>query len=116
MKLLRVSLLVLLIVPLACAYASFNGQISVQYDFFFPQQSHLASPRFDCLWGNENGFSFGFITTLGYGIEHYTTGGSNALVYGPSFSLGPEIQLSFADRWMVEGVVSCIWVWSSLYG
>ncbi len=109
MKTLKVGvLLALLFIPLIGAFASFNGQISAQYDFFFPQQSHLMSSRFDCLWGDDNGFSFGFVATLGYGFEHYTTGDSNAYVYGPSFSLGPEIRFPLAGKLMVNTSVRAL--------
>ena len=89
---------ILLALLLACsASASFNAQASVQYDCFLPQPSHLFSARFDCLWGNENGVNFGFVSTLGYGFEHYTQNGSNAMVYGPAISIGPEMQYRFLN-------------------
>ncbi len=93
----RSLILILLIIPVLCLSASFNAQASIQYDFFFPQQAHLANARFDFLWGNEEGISAGMIGTLGYGFEHFTDYGANALVYGPSISLGPEIRYAFQN-------------------
>ena len=90
-------LLVLLVVLFVPAVAAMDIQAGVQYDFFFPQYSHNFTTRFDLLWSSNNKFFYGATTTLGYGFEIYTNGGSNAVVYGYSFSVGPEIRYSVSS-------------------
>ena len=87
--------IVILTVFLLPVCAVFRGQLSVGYDLSFPQTAHIADFSFDCLWGKEHGLSGGFVLTLGYGFEHFTRFGSNAIVYGPELVLGPEIQYAF---------------------
>ncbi len=76
-------------------FAAFQAQHSLSYDFFLPQTAHTLSYRADLLWGYEDGFSGGLAISLGWGLEHFTDYGSNALIYGPSLSLGPVVQYSF---------------------
>lgn len=70
---------------------------SIAYNLYFPESSHVFEYRFDCLSGDEDGFSLGFSGSLGYGINHFTQYGSNALVYGPGLSLGVLAQYGFSS-------------------
>ena len=87
-----VSLLLLLVV-LFSSFSAFRGELGAEYSYYLPQNSHIADIRFDALWGNPDGVSGGIITSLGYGIEHFTQFGSNALITGPEISVGPEIRI-----------------------
>ena len=93
-KAVLIILFALIAVP---AIVAMNLQAGVQYDFFFPQYSHNFTTRFDLLWSNNNKFFYGATTTLGYGFEIYKKDGSNAAIYGYSFSVGPEIRYSVSS-------------------
>ncbi len=88
-------LLLIVIVLSMPLYASFQIGQSITYDFFLPQQAHVASLRTDFLWGGDEGLSGGMMLSLGWGLEHFTDYGSNALVYGPSLVTGPVVQFGF---------------------
>ena len=90
--------LLLLLVVLFSSFSAFRGELSAEYSYHLPQNSHIADIRFDALWGNTDSISYGIITSLGYGIEHFTRFGSNALIAGPEISLGPEIRISINER------------------
>ena len=70
---------------------------SISYELFFPEFSHVLYYRFDCLNSDDEGFSFGITASAGYGINHFTQFGSNALVYGPELSLGALVQYGFSS-------------------
>ena len=81
---------------------------SISYDLFFPEFSHILDYRFDCLNSDAEGFSFGVTASAGYGINHFTQFGSNALVYGPELSVGMLFQYGFHSGVKLDASIGAI--------
>lgn len=88
---LSIVLLSVMLFPLCAAAKSSH---SFESDAFFPQNACSAGYRFDCLWEGNDTVSYGFMLSAGYGIEHFTRFGSNALICGPYLETGPEIGIA----------------------
>ncbi|MBP5163405.1 MAG: hypothetical protein ILP16_10590 [Spirochaetales bacterium] len=98
-----ISIFILLMVMFP-ASSAFKGHLSAEYSYYFPQNAHVADARFDALWGSHDDVSAGVMVSMGYGVEHFTRFGSNALITGPEISLGPEI--SFRINESLSAIVS----------
>ena len=100
--------MILLVFVLIMPAAAAVFRHSISYDLFFPEFSHILDYRFDCLNSDDEGFSFGITASAGYGINHFTQFGSNALVYGPELSLGVLVQYGFTSGVKVDASISAI--------
>ena len=101
-------LLILLVSILIMPAAAAAFRHSISYNLFVPEFSHILDYRFDCLNSDDKGFSFGVTASAGYGINHFTQFGSNALVYGPELSLGALFQYGFNSGVKVDASIGAI--------
>ena len=68
-------------------FASVN--LNINYRLYYPRLANVFSYRANFLTGES--FKFGLTASLGYSFAKFTENGSQALIYGPSFSLGPVV-------------------------
>ena len=105
----RKAIFVIVVLSMALPlFATFQIQHSLSYDFFLPQTAHTVCYRADYLVGDPEGFSAGMTLSLGYGVEHFTDYGSNALIYGPSLGMGLVAQYSFDNGLMLTASASAL--------
>ncbi len=83
-----------LFVVFVFGFCAFGAALGLEYGYSFQDNANLVSFRSDFLYGSGS-FKYGGLVSLGYGVQYYSQGGSSALIYGPSFSVGPEVRVLF---------------------
>ena len=82
-------------------------RIAAGYWFAAPSLAHDFSARADLRFRIGEGVGLGPMLQAGYSLCHYTDGGSDALVYGPSLSLGVGADWAICDRLEITASADC---------